>query len=100
MASKTKYEVSQVIEARRANTPRIDNAARPRSKERNEFLIRDRSKNPTLTLVKVGRFKGNTQMREERMTLTKITAHKIQTPRKIKATIILKDQEIKHVQCM
>lgn len=49
----------------------------------------------TLTLIKVGRLKGNTQMKEERM--TGITGHKIQTLGKIKVTIILEDQEIKHI---
>ncbi|XP_039315510.1 uncharacterized protein LOC113006333 [Solenopsis invicta] len=50
----------------------------------------------TITLIKVGSLKGETKMREERMTLTGVTGHKIHTIGKIRATINIGNQKIRH----
>ena len=50
----------------------------------------------TITLLKVGNLKGETPIRDERMTLTGVTGHKIHTLGKLRATIKLGDEEIRH----
>ncbi|KAL6263058.1 hypothetical protein P5V15_005855 [Pogonomyrmex californicus] len=51
----------------------------------------------TLTLVKVRNLKGNTPVREKQIALTGVTGHKIHTLRRIRATIILGKEEIRHI---
>jgi len=50
----------------------------------------------TLTLVKIDNLKGETKMRDERITLTRVTGHTIYTLGKIRATISLGEQKIRH----
>ncbi|XP_011701465.1 PREDICTED: uncharacterized protein LOC105458100, partial [Wasmannia auropunctata] len=50
----------------------------------------------TLTLMKLKYVKDDTPLREDRMTLTGVTGHKIQTIGKIRATIPIGDRKVRH----
>jgi len=62
-------------------------------KEKTSFLL---DTGATLMLVKTGNLKGDTKMRDERIALTGVTGHKIYTLGKIRATIPLGEQKIRH----
>jgi len=49
-----------------------------------------------ITLVKIDNLKGNTKVRDESIALTGVTGHKIYTLGKIRATIPLGEQKIRH----
>jgi len=57
-----------------------------------EFLL---DTGATLILIK-GYLKGDTLIREKQLALTGVTDHKIYTLDKIRATVILKNREIRH----
>jgi len=62
-------------------------------KEKTSFFL---DTGATLTLVKIGNLKDDTKMRDERIALTGVTGHKIYTLGKIRATIPLGEQKIRH----
>jgi len=88
------HQITQVIKPH-ANTG-LDLVTLPikeTKKGKTSFLLDTAA---TLTLVKIGNLKGDTKMRDERIALTGVTGHKIYTLGKIRATIPLGEQKIRH----
>lgn len=89
------YQVTQVTRKPHASTG-LDLVTLPIQEAKSgkmSFLLDTEA---TLTLMKVGTLKSDTQMREERLALTEVTGHKIYILGKIRATMNLGGRNMRH----
>ncbi|XP_071580550.1 uncharacterized protein [Temnothorax nylanderi] len=88
------YQVSQITGKHNIHTLNLITLPIQEAKKgKTNFLL---DSGAILTLIKVGNLKGDTMVREKRLTLTGVTGHKIHTLGKIKATVDLGNQKIRH----
>jgi len=86
MRKVVEYQVTQVI-SKASGLNLVSLPVKETRRGQTNFLL---DSGATLTLIKIGKLKGDTQVRKEKMTLTGVTGHKIHTLGKIRATVIVR----------
>ncbi|XP_070526497.1 uncharacterized protein [Cardiocondyla obscurior] len=89
-----KHQVSQMMTQEKARGLKFITLPVNEAKQKKITFLLDSG--ATITIIKVGKLKGNTPLNEHKLTLTGVTGHKAITLGRIKATINLGRTEIIH----